>query len=347
MNIPSQTIIKILSIITGFVAILYIGYLVRTELIWIITAFSLALALNPLVGFIAKFIPVKSESVRRSLSIGVVFIGLIAAVVILAALFLPPLISQTQSFVRDIPHYYDQLLSPHSFSGGLIHKYNLVDRVKSSQGQLGSYASRAGGSAYGIVKAIFSSAIATGSILVFTIFMLNEGPTWRRRFWTFARLKDEARYQALATDMYRSVTAYVNGKLLMSLLAAIPTAVLLAILGVPYAIALGILVGLIDLIPLVGATIGAVIVLIVCLFSSLTAAFVMAIFFLIYQQVENHIFQPLIFGKSVEISSLIVLISILFGARIGGILGALIAIPVTASLQILLKDYLKMRPLRK
>ena len=344
---PSKIIVKILAIITGFLAVLYIGYLVREELIWIITAFSLSLALNPLVIFIAKYMPSKREGVRRGLSIGVVFVGLIAVIALLIALFIPPLISQTQTFIHNIPSYYDQLLAPNSFTGDIIRKYNLMDRVRSSQGQLGTYASQVGGSALGILKAIFSSAIATGSILVFTIFMLNEGPTWRRRAWALVGSAHEQRYQALASDMYRSVTAYVNGKLLMSLLAAVPTTVILAILNVPYAIALGILVGLVDLIPLVGATLGAVAVLAVCAFTSLTAVIVMAIFFIVYQQVENHIFQPIIFGKSVEISSLIVLISILFGARIGGILGALIAIPVTASLQILFKDYLKNRQLTK
>jgi predicted PurR-regulated permease PerM len=126
----------------------------------------------------------------------------------------------------------------------------------------------------------------------------------------------------------------------MSLIAAVPTGILLAILHVPFAVSLAIIVGLFDLIPLVGATLGAIIVLIVCLFTSQLAAIVMLIYFLVFQQVENHVFQPFIFGKSVAISPLLVLVAVLFGAALGNILGALIAIPVVASLQILVKDYL-------
>jgi predicted PurR-regulated permease PerM len=342
MNIPSRTIVKVLSIITLFVVGLDIAYICRREIIWVITAYALALALNPATTWLAKRLPGRS----RGLAAGLVFTGVLAFIALLAVLFVPPLVSQTEHLSQNLPRYTDQLLSNNSWSGKLITKYQLVDKVRTSQTELIAHLSNAGGSFLGIVESLFNSLIAGITIFFLTFFMLMEGPKWTKIFFDLHPDTRREHNRELAGRMYKVVTSYVNGKLLMSLLAAIPTALLLVILGVPYAISLGILIGVFDLIPLVGATLGAVIVVIVCIFSSSLAAIVMAIYFLIYQQVENHIFQPIIFGRSVQVSALVVLMSIVFGTAIGGMLGALLAIPVAASLQIVVKDYLMAHHLR-
>lgn len=336
MNVSSRTIIKILGITSLFIGTLYLALLTRHELFWLLTAFSLSIALNPLVAKLTPYMPRQN----RGLATGVVFIALVALIVVFAVTLVPPVVSQSTKLVDNLPHYTDQLLRPNSWTGELIRKYNLVDHVKSSQSQVVSHLSSASGSLVNVAKSLFSSIISATTIIVLTFFMLSEGPAWRRRFWALVPKRHRARHQHLAAGMYRSVTGYVVGKLIMSLAAAIPTIILLAILKVPYAISLGIIVAIFDLLPLVGATIGAIIVVLVCLFTSSTAAIIMIIFFLIFQQVENHVIQPLVFSKSVEISPLLVLVSILFGAALGNVLGALIAIPLTASAQILLKDYL-------
>jgi predicted PurR-regulated permease PerM len=128
---------------------------------------------------------------------------------------------------------------------------------------------------------------------------------------------------------------------LISLIAAIAATIALSIVKIPFAIPLGILVGVLDLLPLVGATLAAVIVVVVCLFNSTTAALVMAGFFLLYQQLENNILQPLVYGRTVQLSPLMVLMSAIIGVALGGILGALVAIPVAACLQIVIRDYLQ------
>src|SRR5207253_2774484 len=113
--------------------------------------------------------------------------------------------------------------------------------------------------------------------------------------------------------------------------------------GVPYAIALGLVVGILDLIPLAGATIAAIIVGLVAFLHSIVAGIVVIIFFIVYQQVENHILQPVVYGRTVQLSPLAVLISVLIGAELAGVLGALAAIPVAGSLQVVLLDYLRHR----
>jgi predicted PurR-regulated permease PerM len=339
MEVSTKTILKVLSLTAVFIGVLYLAFLTRHEIFWLITAFSLSLALNPVVAWLSQYMPKKS----RSAATGVVFIIIIVGLIIFAVTLVPPLVSQSEKLVEDAPRITNELLAPNTITGGFIHHYNLVDHIKSSQSEIVTRLTSASGSLVNVAQSIFSSAISATTIVVLTFFMLSEGTAWKRRFWALVPERHRDRNQRLASDMYKAVSGYVLGKIIMSLLAALPTAILLLILGVPFAISLAIIVGLFDLIPLVGATLGAIIVIIVCLFTSSTAAIVMLIYFLIYQQVENHVFQPLIFGKSVAISPLLVLIAVLFGAALGNILGALIAIPIMASLQILVKDYLPYR----
>ena len=335
MKIPSRTIVKILGITVGFLALLMLAYQARTELIWIGTAFFLAVALNPAVEGLSRFMPKRS----RGLAITVVALVAIGLIGFLIVSFVPPLISQTESLGNNLPGYTDQLLNGHNVISDQIRHYNLVDRVRSSQDQLTHYLSSAGGSFFSFLKGVFTSLAAGTTIIVLAIFMMLEGPRWVAAFWAAVPPKRRAHAQDLGGHMYRAVSGYVNGNLLTSLIAAIATAVVLTIMGVPYAIPLGLLVAIADLIPLVGATIGAVIVIIVAFFTSIVAGIVVLAFFLIYQQVENHVLQPVIYGRTVEMSPLTVLIAIILGAALGGILGALVAIPVAASLQILIRDY--------
>jgi predicted PurR-regulated permease PerM len=166
---------------------------------------------------------------------------------------------------------------------------------------------------------------------------------WLGRLWARWRVENKRHHQELANEMYHTVTGYVTGNILTSVVASIAAWIAMLVVGVPYSAPLAITVGVVDLIPLVGATLSSIIVITVALFQSLTAAIIMLIYFIVYQLLENHILQPLIYGKTVQISPLLVLISVLIGAGLGGLLGALVAIPVAASVQILVKDYLKTR----
>jgi predicted PurR-regulated permease PerM len=152
--------------------------------------------------------------------------------------------------------------------------------------------------------------------------------------------KDRPRWRRVGYDIYRTVGGYVTGNLLISLIAGVASGVMLWIVGVPYAVALGLVVALLDLIPLAGATIAAFVVVLVAIAASgVTTAIVVAIFFLVYQQLENHLIQPLVYGRTVQLSPLAVLVSVLIGAQLAGVLGALAAIPVAGALQVLLVDW--------
>ncbi|MBW4062106.1 AI-2E family transporter [Candidatus Saccharibacteria bacterium] len=335
MKISSRSIVKVLSLTVLFMVGLVLVYKARTALIWIGTAFFLAVALNPAVDGLSQYMP------RKSRGSAITVVGLIGAAVVafLIFSFVPPMVSQTQSLADSVPNFANQLVNGHNFISDQIRHYNLVDRVRASQDQITHYVSSAGGSFYGFFKGLFASLAAATTILVLSVFMMMEGPRWIESFWKLVPPNRRAHSKDLVAHMYRAVSGYVNGNLLTSLIAAVATAVILTIMGVPYAIPLGLMVAIADLIPLVGATIGAVIVILVAFFTSTVAGIIVVVFFLIYQQVENHVLQPVIYGKTVEVTPLTVLIAIIMGAAIGGILGALVAIPIAASLQILIRDY--------
>ena len=130
----------------------------------------------------------------------------------------------------------------------------------------------------------------------------------------------------------------MTGNLLISLIAGASATIVLAVMGVPFAVALGLLVAVLDLIPLAGATVAGVIVVGVSFIHSVPAGIVVLVFFVLYQQLENHFLQPLVYGRTVQLSPLVVLIAVLLGASIAGILGALAAIPVAGSIQVILRD---------
>ena len=148
-----------------------------------------------------------------------------------------------------------------------------------------------------------------------------------------------AAFSVAKGDIYRTIGGYVTGNLLISVIAGVLTTLVLLLMGVPYAVALGLIVAILDLIPLVGATIAAILIGLVAFIHSIPAGIVVVTFFILYQQFENHVLQPVIYGRTVELSPLAVLISILIGAELAGILGALAAIPVAGSIQVLLVDW--------
>jgi predicted PurR-regulated permease PerM len=335
MNISSRTVLKVLTLTAGFIGLLMLAWLARRELTWMGIAFFLAIALNPSVEWLTRWMPKR----HRGLAIASVFIVLFSLLALLLVSFVPPLVEQSQSLARNLPGYTDQLIHGHGWISDQVRTYHLADRLKESQDQAVHYFTTAGTQLIGIVQSVFSSFIAGLTILGLTFFMLLEGKNWLEAFWLTVPAKRRPHARQLLDKMYKAVTGYVNGNLLTSLIAAITTSLVLAIVGVPYAIPLGIFVGIMDLLPLVGATIGALVVLTVALFTSITALVVMAIFFAVYQQIENHALQPIVYGKTVEISPLLVLVAVLIGAAVGGILGAIVAIPLFASLQILIRDY--------
>jgi predicted PurR-regulated permease PerM len=282
---------------------------------------------------------------RRGSAVAIAVLGALLALAGVGAIFVPTIVDQVNQFVDAIPGYVDDLTKGRGRLGFLETKYHVVERVKDAIHSGGARRLLGlSGTAVSVTKGIITIIVASLTIFVMVIFMLLEGPAWVERFYGLLPPDKQLRWRAVGQDIYRTVGGYVTGNLAISLIAGVSSTIVLLIMGVPFAVALGLVVAILDLIPLAGATIAAVIVSSVAFLHSIPAGIVVLVFFIVYQQVENHFLQPVIYGRTVQLSPLAVLISVLVGAQLAGILGALAAIPVAGSIQVVLRDWLARRP---
>lgn len=312
----------------------------------IFISFFLAMALNPAVSWIAR--QLKSRS--RVRATGVAYVMVLALLIGFFSLVIPPLISQSVDFINDLPSTVNSFRTQDSSIARFARQHNLVDRLEELSRD---FRSQFGPTSQPIISTagrIGSTLVSIVSVLVLTFMMLVEGPGLLDRFWALQPEKRRKRYKELADKMYRIVTGYVNGQVLIAAIGAAFALVALLIGSTVFkspvnAVALAGIVFLFGLIPMIGNTLAAVLVVIMCLFASLPLAISMAVFFLVYQQIENVTLQPYIQAKTNELTPLLVFTAALLGAGLGGILGAFVAIPAAGCLKILIVDYYSRRKL--
>jgi predicted PurR-regulated permease PerM len=337
-----RAVLTVLLVVLATAVVLQVLWVTRDVVTWTLIALFLAMALNPAVEFLlARGVP------RRGLAVAIVYVGALLLIAAISATFVPTLIREVNDFAAAVPDYIDDLTRGRGKLGFLEREYHIVERVRDAieksgvAGVLGLSST-----ALSITKSVVNAVVAVVTIAFLTLFMLLEGPGWVERFFSLLPEQSQPRWRKVGSDIYRTVGGYVSGNLFISLVAGVTSTCMLLILGVPYAVALGLVVGILDLIPLAGATIAAVIVSTVGFLHSTTAGIVLIVFFLLYQQLENHVLQPLVYGRTVRLSPLIVLVAVLMGAELAGVVGALGAIPIAGSLQVIFLDWLEHRRLR-
>jgi predicted PurR-regulated permease PerM len=334
-----RTVLLVLGIVLAAFAGLALLYLAWHIITWILVATFLALALNPAVE---KF---ERRGMRRGYASATVFLLALAAIVGLGLLVLPPLVRQVTDFIQAVPDLVDDLVAGRGALGFLQRDYHIVDRIRAAiedngvGGVLGITAP-----AIAVAQSLFSVIIGSVAIAFLTYFMLLDGPRMVERFYAVLPESARPRWQRVGHEIYRTVGGYVTGNILISVIAGVAAMVALFAVGSSYSVALAVVVAILDLVPLAGATMAAVIVSTVVFVELGWVRGVIIIgFFLLYQQLENHVLQPIIYGRTVQLSPLIVLISVLIGAELAGILGALAAIPVAGIVQAVGRELLRYR----
>jgi predicted PurR-regulated permease PerM len=334
-----RTIFVVVGILLAVAITLKIVWISRHVLSWVFIAVFLSLALNPLVDRLERRL-----GGRRGAATALVLLAAIAVIAAVGALFIPTLVDQVSGFAGKVPDYLHDLTNGRGRLGFLQTKYHLVDKARAALHDGGAKKLFGlSGTALAVTKGVITAVVATVTIVFMTFFMLLEGPAWVERFFGLLRPESEPRWRRVGHEIYRTVGGYVTGNLLISVIAGVGTGIVLAIMGVPYALALGLIVAILDLIPLAGATIAGIIISVVAFLHSVPAGIVVIVFFIVYQQIENHVLQPVVYGRTVQLSPLAVLISVLIGAELAGVLGALAAIPVAGTLQVLLVVFLRHR----
>jgi predicted PurR-regulated permease PerM len=337
--IRTRTILQVLGIVLATFGILAFVYLAWHIITWVLVAAFLALALNPAVERIER------RGLKRGYAAAIVFIAALAAIVALGFLLIPPLVRQVTDFIQAVPSLVDDLVAGRGPLGFLQRDYHIVDRIQEAIEKNG-----AGGvlgvtaPALAVAQSVFSVIIGSVAIAFLTFFMLLDGPRLVERFYNFLPTSARPRWERVGNEIYRTVGGYVTGNIFISVIAGLAALIALFALGSSYSVALAVVVGILDLVPLAGATMAAVIVsAVVFVELGWLKGVIIIVFFLVYQQLENHILQPVIYGRTVQLSPLVVLVSVLIGAELAGILGALAAIPVAGIVQAIGREFFRYR----
>lgn len=340
ITIRTRTVLKVAMLLLAVVAFVWLVRRAEQVLVWTLVSLLLAMALNPAVDAFQRI-----GMHRRGVAAALVFLIVATVVTGIGALVVPTLVQQISDFVDELPRYVRDLTAGHGPFGFLETKYHVVERVQEAVEGDGNAASIAGSAnaALDVTRSVATFVIAVLTITFMTIFMVLEGPRWITATIELLPPARQPEAREIADEIYQLVGRYVSGNLLISLIAGVVSTIVLMALGVPFALALGLLVALLDLIPLAGATLGALIVTLVALTDSVTTAIVVIAFFVVYQQLENHLLQPLIYGRTVRLSPLAILLSVLIGVEVAGVVGALLAIPVGGTINILLEHWRRRR----
>jgi predicted PurR-regulated permease PerM len=335
LNPPARSIARIVLIIVGVIASLYLIYLVRKPIGWLITATFLAVALSRPVNLL-------NRRMRRGFAIALVYLGLLLVPILIGALIVPPIVNGVNDLAQNAPRYARDVTH-------FVHKnkrlrkinddYHITEKIQNEAGKLPAKLGGAANTLRDVGFSIVSSIFALVTILILTAFMLGSGQQWVDRALELQPESRRWRMRRALDQMGRAVGGYVGGMLLQAAIAGVTSYVVLAILDVPFKEPLAVLIFFMDLIPLVGATIAAVLIGIVTLFGDFPVdAIVWTIWSIVYQQVENSLIQPQIQRRTVNVHPFVVVVSVLFGATLLGVPGALVAIPAAASIQIAIRE---------
>jgi predicted PurR-regulated permease PerM len=333
-----RSVARTTAIVIGLVLLSALGlllvYEVRRVIVWIVIAAFFATALHPLVSWLER----RVRWVKRWLATLVVYVVVFAVLAGLVALFVVPLVREGTQLAAQLPDMIRDARAGRGPVGGLLQRFHVVSWVQGHSSQIQSYVSGLGGSTLGFVKGAATTIAGIVTIFVLSYLMVLEAPRLIDAFLALFSATRAERIRRVGGDCARTITGYITGNLLISVICGVLTYVVLLILGVPFAGLIALFVAIADLIPLVGATLGAIVAVLGGFAHSITAGIVVLVFFVLYQQLENHLLQPVILARTVQLNPLVVLVSILIGVELAGILGALLAIPVAGMVQIIARD---------
>ncbi|HXA30992.1 MAG TPA: AI-2E family transporter [Acidimicrobiales bacterium] len=343
-GVPLRTILTIDAVvIVTWVLYRLIGRL-REVILWILIAAFISLVLNPAVVALQRW------RLKRVGAVAVVFVAAVLAFTGLLVLFGYPLINSLTHFAEQLPHMIRELKKGHGTLAHLLDRVHLLSWVQKNAPKIQTAAQNLGKPALSVGtnlgKAVFSTILALTTIGFLSLFMLIEAPAIRRGFLGSLAPKRRERVEQVATTVSKSVTSYVLGNIALSLIFGLVIFVTLVILGVPFALLLGLWVGLVAMIPLVGGLIAGVPTVAIALLHSPVSALVALIVFVTFQLIENHFLYPIVMSRTVRMNPLWVLLSVLVGANLGGVFGsalgalagALVAIPVGGAIQVVFRE---------
>ncbi|MFF5124531.1 AI-2E family transporter [Dactylosporangium aurantiacum] len=313
---------------------LLLVYVTRRVLVWMVIAAFFATALYPAVNWVER----RAAWHRRWLATLLVFLAFLAVLAGIIAVFVVPLAHEAVRLADELPRVADDVQRGRGPVGSLVERYHIRRYIAEHRDQLQGYARGLGAPTLAFLRGAATTVAGVVTIIVLAYLMVLEAPKLVDNVLALFPDRRAARIRRVGADCARSVTGYITGNLLISVICGLATYAVLFLTGIPYAGLIAAFVAIADLIPLVGATLGAVVAVGAAFLHSITAGIVVLVFFIVYQQLENHLLQPIILSRTVALNPLTVLVAILIAVELAGILGALLAIPVAGMIQTVARD---------
>jgi predicted PurR-regulated permease PerM len=333
--VPLRTMLVAIGLVLATALLLYIVLQVTQVLTWLVIAAFFGVALAPLVGSVQRRL---LGGKRRALATFLVFVVVFAVLAALVTAFVVPLVNEGSKIATALPEQIAAARAGKGPVGSLLQRTNVLDWVQHNQAKINSFAAGLTAPAASLVSGVATGIVGLITVIVLAYLIVLEGPLLVNGTVALFAPATGERIRRVSADCAKSVTGYISGNLLISVICGSLTYLVLLIMGVPFAGLIGLFVGIADLLPLVGATIGGAVAVLAGFLHSGTAGIVVLVFFVVYQQLENHLLQPLIFARTVKLNPLTVIVAILIAAELKGMLGALLAIPVASMIQVILRD---------
>lgn len=312
-----------------------LGQLTTTFTI-LIVAFFLTLALDPMVQFLV------AKGLRRAWAVLVVFSGVIAAVLLIGVVVVPPVVSEGSALLSQAPEYVNRLLRTRWLQE-LDRDYQVFERAQAEFTKRirdGSLVGQLFGGVLGAGRMLVNGIFQFLTILILTLYFLSTLPRMKQAAYAAVPASRRPRIVSLSEEIMRRVGAYAAGQGLVATINGVCSFIMMSIVGIPYPAVLAVIVGLLGLIPMVGATIGAVVVGVIAFLNEPRHALIVAIYYIIYQQLENYVVVPRIMTSTVSVPGALTVVAALAGGTLFGVIGALLAIPVAAGLLLLYEEVL-------
>jgi predicted PurR-regulated permease PerM len=319
---------------------------VRTFIGWFVIALFLAAVLNPAVNWLQR----RHRLMKRPIAIALTYLGVLVALLLVVGIFLPVLTDQINGFIKFVttaanapegPTEYIKGLAKDNGLGGLFQRFS--DQLDELRKQLGGVLQNLLSASGQIAISLAGLLAALATVLTLTFFLLLGSERYVNAGVGLFPERHQPLVRRLLSQSAGAISGYITGNLAISVICGITTFIVLLLLGMPYAAPLALLVAVLDLIPLVGATLGGALLVIVGLFVEPWKAVVLLVFVLVYQQVESNFLQPMVYSKAVQLNGLVILIALLVGGQLLGIPGALLAIPVAEIIRIVVTELLAYR----
>jgi predicted PurR-regulated permease PerM len=340
-QIPLRTIVVTVAILVAVYLAGLLLYRLRDVVMLMLVGGFVALFLNPQVVALQRW-----KVPRRGTAVAIVTLWGVVLFTGLAVAFGYPLVNAITHFANNLPSYVDKAQHGKGWIGQLVRRYHIASWVQRNAPKLVSFAQSLGKPALNLGKGALSVVVSLAATFVFVILLLLEAPRMRVALLGAMSPERAARYTRIGGEVSRSISGYMLGDLLTSLVAGVVVFVTLALLSVPYALLFGLWVALVDFLPQIGGALAGIPTVLFALGHSLTAGVVTAVVFLLYTFFENHVLNPVVMSRTVRVNPLLVMVAVLVGADIGdwtgglfgGFVAVLLAIPAAAIIQIIIRE---------